>query len=98
MEPTCYDLCQHIPFSLISESVCGNWRWGTYHLVDRFNNLEHLIVANLPVSVYVVQLESPIELVLHLAPARHAEGTNELLEVNRPGLVGVKDIKNIIGK
>ena len=72
--------------------------YDTYHLVDRLDNLEHLVVADLAVAINVVQLEGPVELVLHLAAARHAQGADELLEVDGPGLVRVEDVKDVVGK
>lgn len=74
----------------------GRGRW--YHFVDGLDNLEHFVVADLAVSVNVVQLEGPVELVLHLAAARNAQGADELLEVNRPGLVRVEDVEDVVGE
>lgn len=68
----------------------------TYHLVYRLDNLEHLVVAYLAVAVNVVQLEGPVELVLHLAAARHAQGTDELLEVDGARLVAVEDVEYVV--
>lgn len=70
----------------------------TYHLVDGFDNLQHLVVAYLSVAVNVVQLEGPVELILHLTPAGHAESADELFEIDRTGLVRVKDVKDVVGK
>ena len=70
----------------------------TYHLVDRLHDLEHLVVADLSVSVNVVELESPVQLVFHLASAGDAEGDDKLLEVDGPRLVAVEYVEYVIGK
>ena len=69
-----------------------------YHLVNGLDNLEHLVVANLAVAVNVVQLERPVELVLHLAAARNAQGADELLEVDGARLVRVEHVEDVVGK
>ena len=48
------------------------------------------------VAVDVVQLEGPVELVLHLAPRCDAQGADELLEVDAAGLVLVEDVEDIV--
>lgn len=67
-----------------------------YHLVNSLHDLEHLVVADLAVAVNVVELERPVELVLHLAPGGDAQRADELLEVDGPGLVAVKHVEDII--
>lgn len=69
-----------------------------YHFVDSLNNLQHLIVADLSISINIVQLESPVQLILCLAPARNAQGADELLEVDAAGPVTVKDIEDVVGE
>jgi hypothetical protein len=69
-----------------------------HHLVNRLDNLEHLVVADLAVAVNVVQLEGPVQLVLHLAAARHAQRADELLEVDGARPVRVEHVEDIIGK
>lgn len=69
-----------------------------YHLVDCFDNLQHLVVADLSIAINVVELKGPVELVLHLPPRRHRQRTDEFLEVNRSGVVGVKHTKDIVGE
>lgn len=44
----------------------------TDHLVNRLDDLEHFVVANLPVAIDIIQLESPVEFVLHFSAARNA--------------------------
>merc|ERR1712130_92085 len=51
--------------------VLGQFYHRAHHLVDGLDNRQHLVVADLPVAVDIVQLERPVELVLHLPPARH---------------------------
>ena len=70
----------------------------TYHLVDCLNNLQHLLITNLAVSIDVIQLERPFELVLHLPTTRHTQSAYELLEFNRAIVIGIKDPENIICK
>lgn len=70
----------------------------TYHLVNSFNNLEHFFIANLAIAIDIVELESPVELILHLAAARNAQGTDELLEIDGAGLITVKHIEDVICK
>ena len=70
----------------------------TYHLVDSLDNLEHLVVANLAIAVNVIQLESPIQFVLHLASAGDTQRTDELLKVDSAGLVAVEYVEDIIGE
>lgn len=41
--------------------------WGTYHLIDCFDNCKHLVVADLAITVDIVELECPVEFVLHFA-------------------------------
>ena len=69
-----------------------------YHLIYSLDNLEHLLVADLAVAADVVELEGPVELVLHLAAAGDAEGADELLEVDGPRFVGVEYIEYIVGE
>ena len=69
-----------------------------HHLVNRLDNRQHLVVGNLPVAVDVVELEGPVELVLHLAARGDGEGADELLEVDAAGLVGVEDVEDVVGE
>lgn len=69
-----------------------------YHLVNCLYNSQHLVIANLPITIDVVKLECPIELVLHLASARDTQRADKLLEIDRARLVAVKDIEHVIRK
>lgn len=71
-------------------------RGRAYHLVNSLHDLEHLVVADLAVAVNVVELERPVELVLHLAPGRDAQRADELLKVDGPGFIAVKHVEHII--
>ena len=68
----------------------------TYHLVDGFYDRQHLLVADLAVAIDVVQLEGPVELVLHFPSTCHAERADELLKVDLAALVGVKDVEDVV--
>ena len=70
----------------------------TYHLVNSLDDLEHLVVAYLTVAVDIVQLEGPVQLVLHLAAAGDAERAYELLEVDGAGAVRVEDVEDVVGE
>ena len=69
-----------------------------YHLVNRFYNLQHLIIADLAVTINIVQLERPIKFILHLPSRGDTEGTYEFLEVDGAGFVRVKDVEHVIGE
>lgn len=68
----------------------------TYHLIDSFHNCQHLLVADLSITINVVQLESPIQLVLHLAAGGDGQSADEFLKVDRAGLVAVKDVEDVV--
>lgn len=70
----------------------------TYHLIDRLDDLQHLVVTNLAVAVNVVELERPVELVLERSAGRHTQRDDEFLKVDGAGTVGVKDVENIVGE
>src|SRR6266536_1754425 len=71
---------------------------GTYHFVDSFDNSQHFLVANLSISIDVIQLESPIQLVFHLTPGRDTQSTDELLEIDGSTVVGIEHFEHIIRK
>ena len=68
----------------------------SYHLIDSLHNLEHLLVADFAITIDVVQLERPVQLVFHLASTGHTERANKLLEVYCTAIVGVKNFENMI--
>lgn len=70
----------------------------THHLVDGFDDSEHLFVTDLSIPIYVVELECPVEFILHFATTSHTEGAYKLFKINSAALVRVKDLENIICK
>lgn len=70
----------------------------TYHFVDGLDNLKHLVVADFTISVNVVQLEGPVQLILRLSSARDTQGADEFLEVDAARPVAVEDVEDIVGK
>lgn len=70
----------------------------TYHLVDSLNNSQHFLVTDLSITIDIIELECPIEFILHLATAGHAERANELLEVDSAALIRVEDFEDVVGK
>lgn len=69
-----------------------------YHLVDRLDDLQHLLVADQAVPIQIVQLERPLELVSHLAAAGDTERGYEFFKVNRPRFVLVEYPEYVICK
>ena len=49
------------------------------HLVDGADDVQHLLLADEPVAVQVVQPEDPLQLVLHRAPRYVGQDRQELL-------------------
>jgi hypothetical protein len=70
----------------------------TYHLVYRSDNTQHLLIADSPVAINVVQLKSPVQLVFHLASAGHGQGAYELFEVDSIVAICIKHPEHIVGK
>lgn len=70
----------------------------TYHFVNRLDNLQHLIVAYLAIPINVVKLKRPVQLILHPASARNAEGANEFFEVDAARLIRIEHIEDVVGK
>lgn len=68
----------------------------TYHLVYGLYDSQHLLVADLAVTINVIELERPVQLVLHLSAARNAQGADELFEVDCPGLVRIEDVEDVV--
>jgi hypothetical protein len=91
IDPTCIErTCQRGP--------AQNELRNAYHLVDCLHDLQHLVVADLAIAINVVELEGPIQLVFHLPPRRHGQGTDELLEVYCAGVVGIEYSEDIVGE
>lgn len=70
----------------------------THHFVNGNHNLQHLIVADLSISVDIIELEGPIQLIIHLAPRCHAQGANEFLEIDGTTFVLVENVEDIFGE
>lgn len=62
------------------------------------NNLQHLLTADVSVSIQVVHAESPFQFLLQLPPWRDAQGDDELPEVYRPVAVGVESPEDVLGE
>lgn len=70
------------------------WPYPISHLY----NLQHLITADVPISVQVIHAEGPFELLLQLPSWRHAQGNDELPEVYRPVAVCVESSEHMLSK
>lgn len=66
------------------------------HFVDGRDNGEHLVVGDGTVTVNIIQLEGPPQLFVQSAPAGDAQGADELLKVDGPVLVFVKDVEYVL--
>jgi hypothetical protein len=73
-------------------------RRGAYHFVDGLHNREHFLVADLAVPIDVVQLERPIQLILHLPSTGNTQRAYEFLEINGPALVRVEHLEDVVGE
>ena len=62
------------------------------------NYLQHLRPADVPVPVQVVHAEGPAQLLLQAAAGRHAQGDDELPEVDGGVAVGVKRAEDVLGE
>ena len=69
-----------------------------YHLVDSLHNRQHLLIRDLAISVNIIQLEGPIQFILHTTPRRDRERTDELLEINHAAIIRIEYPEDIIGK
>ena len=74
-------------FCSMSHTVCP-------HL----NYLQHLCPADVPIPVQVVHAEGPAQLLLQPAARRHAQGDDELPEVDSPVSVGVERAEDVLGE
>jgi hypothetical protein len=98
MEPTCVRIACVSGLYVLRKKQGVEEGGGPDHLVNRLDNLQHFVVAYLAIAVDVVQLECPVELVLHLAAAGDAQGADELLKVDGSGLVGVEHPEDVVGE
>ena len=52
----------------------------TYHLVDCFDNDQHLVITKFFITVNIVELKSQVELVFHLSAACDTKRNDEVLK------------------
>lgn len=69
-----------------------------HHLVNCFHYLQHLFVADLAIAVDIVELKSPVQLVLHLASAGNAQRADKLLEIYGAAVIGIEYFEDVIGE
>lgn len=62
------------------------------------NYLQHLCPADVAIAVQVVHAESPAQLLFQPASRRHAQGDDELPEVDGGVAVGVERAEDMLGK
>ena len=67
-----------------------------YHFIYGFHDLQHLFIADLAITIYVVELESPVQLILHLASAGDAQCADELLEIYGAAAVRIEHFEDMI--
>ena len=85
-------------FSKHQSKFCHALSPGAYHLIYRFYDLQHLFIANLAIAIDIIELESPVQLVLHLASACDTKRTDEFFEVDGAAVVRIEDLKDVIRK
>lgn len=73
-------------------------RKSAYHFVNRLDNCQHFVVANLTVPIDIVQLEGPVQFIFHFPSARDAQGAYELLKIDGTTLVRVENLEHIVGE
>lgn len=73
----------------------GNLRLGvaSQHLVDRTNDVEHLLLADQAVAVQVVESKDPLQLLLGGAPRDLGEDRQEVLIKNVKINIGFENLK-----
>ena len=60
--------------------------------------LKHLFVCDEPISVNVIELEGPFELLVEVTSAGDAQCGDEFPEVNGAALVIIEDVEYIVGE
>ena len=68
----------------------------THHLVDRGDDLEHLLSGDVAVAVQVVHGEGPLQLLLELAARRYAQRTQKFAEIDAAVAVGIKSSEHML--
>ena len=62
------------------------------------DDLQHLCLADVSVPIQVVHAECPLQLLVQSPTRGHAQGDDELPEVDRPVSVGVKRAEDVFGE
>lgn len=70
----------------------------TYHLVNRLNNSQHLLITDLSITIDIIQLKRPLQFILHVPSTRDTQRADELLEIDRPAVVTVEDFEDVFGE
>lgn len=70
----------------------------THHLVNRLHDRQHFLVCDLPITIDIVKLERPVQLVFHLPPRRDRQCTDELLEIDHATIICIEHAEHVIGK
>lgn len=71
---------------------------GSHTACPHLNYLQHLCPADIAIPVQVVHAEGPAQLLLQPAARRHAQGDDELPEVDGGIAVGVKGAEDVLSK
>ena len=71
---------------MVTEAVARN----PYHLIDGPDDVQHFVKRDMAIAISVVQLEGPLQLVLHASPGCYAQGADEFSEVNLLAAILVK--------
>jgi len=71
---------------------------GAQHVVDRLNNLGHLLLVDNTVAVHVVHSESPFELLFRRARRGDVDGEQELFEIYEPIFVRVEGAEDVVAE
>lgn len=61
------------------------------------DDLQHFVLADGPIAVYVVEREGPLELLRGLARRGHVQSDHILLEVQRTIAVGIEAAEHVLG-
>lgn len=89
----------HIPNAPFHPSPPTNQSTSFYQVfLAHLYNLQHLLAADVPVSVKIIHAECPFQLLLQLASWRHAQGDDELPEVYRTIAIGVKSSEDVLSE
>ena len=88
----------HVGSLLRSVCVRRHVLYRTNHLVNCPDDLQHLLLRNVAITVQVVHTEGPLQLLVELAPRGHRQGTNELSEVDRAVAIRVERAKSVFGE